>query len=156
VGSIGASDVAQMADVDLSPDGQRVAVHRTVNRNTDVWLIDATRGVPTRFTFDAAADWRPIWSTDGSRGGFASDRGGRYNLYWKLSSGGGADELLLESDQTKIPNDWSPDGRSLLFRQAQPQTPGFDLWVLPLSGDKTPFPFLMTPFDERDGQFSPD
>ncbi len=63
--------------------------------------------------------------------------------------------MLLESDQLKSPNDWSSDGRFLLFRSNDPQT-GFDLWVLPLSGDKRPFPFLKTSFAEREGQFSPD
>jgi Tol biopolymer transport system component len=63
--------------------------------------------------------------------------------------------LLLESDQTKLPNDWSSDGRFLLFISIDPQT-GYDLWVLPVSGDKKPVPFLKTPFEERDGQFSPD
>ena len=120
----------------------------------DVWLIDAARGVPTRFTFDAADDASPVWSPDGSRVVFASERKGVYNLYWKLSSGAGADEMLLESDQPKWPSDWSSDGRFLLFYSFDPQT-GFDLWVLPVSGDKKPFPFLKTPFEERDGQFSP-
>src|SRR5262249_3839448 len=69
--------------------------------------------------------------------------------------GAGTDELLLESDQTKAPADWSSDGRFLLFRSVDPQT-GFDLWILPASGDKKPFPFLKTPFEERNGQFSPD
>src|SRR5262249_13906893 len=67
----------------------------------------------------------------------------------------GTDELLLESDQNKVATDWSSDGRFLLFRSIDPQT-GWDLWVLPMSGDKKPFPFLKTPFEEREGQFSPD
>ena len=86
---------------------------------------------------------------------FTSNRNSIYNLYWKLSSGAGSDELLLESEQTKVPTDWSSDGRFMLFRTNDPQT-GHDLWVLPVSGDKKPFPFLKTPFEERDGQFFPD
>src|SRR5437879_3877443 len=66
-----------------------------------------------------------------------------------------SEPMNLESDQLKAPTDWSSDGRFLLFRNQDPQT-GFDLWVLPLSGDKKPFPFLKTPFEEREGQFSPD
>jgi len=108
-------------------------------------------GVPTRFTFDTAIDLRPVWSPDGSRVVFTSNRKGVNNLYWKLSSGTGADELLLESDQGKAATGWSFNGRFLLFRSNDPQT-GFDLWVLPVSGDKKPFPFLKTPFEERDGQ----
>ena len=153
--TIGAPDSAGLTFVELSPDGKHVAVSRTVNDNTDVWLSDASRGVPTRFTFDAAADTYPAWSPDGNRVVFASTRRGPFNLYWKLSSGAGADELLLESDQGKVPTDWSADGHFLLFRSNDPQT-GFDLWVLPLSGDKKPIPFVKTPFEERDGQFSPD
>jgi Tol biopolymer transport system component len=86
---------------------------------------------------------------------FASNRKGGLNLYWKLSSGAGADELLLESDQPKSPADWSSDGRFLLFSSVDPQT-GSDLWVLPVSGDKKPFSFLKTPFEEARGQFSSD
>ncbi len=155
VSPIGSPDNAGLNEVELSPDGKRVAVNRAVNGNVDVWLIDAARGVPTRFTYDAANDGISLWSSDGNRVVFQSNRKGVFNLYSKLSSGSGADELLLESDHSKAPSDWSPDGRFLLFRSIDPQT-GFDLWVLPVSGDKKPFPFLKTPFEERNGQFSPD
>src|SRR5262249_42114167 len=117
LGAIGAPDSAVLTDVELSPDGKRVAVSRTVNGNMDVWLIDAVRGVPTRFTFDAAFfDRQPVWSADGSHVVFASARKGPFSLYLKLSSGAGAEELLLGSHQIKAPTDWSPDGRFLLFR----------------------------------------
>jgi serine/threonine protein kinase/Tol biopolymer transport system component len=155
VGMVGAPDMASLTDVELSPDEKRVAVYRAADGNPDVWLIDVTRGVPTRFTYDPANDLRPLWSPDGNRIVFNSNRKGVYNLYWKLSSGTAVDELLLESDQNKLPTDWSSAARSLLFLSVDPQT-GFDLWVLPFSGDKKPFPFLKTPFEESEGQFSPD
>jgi dipeptidyl aminopeptidase/acylaminoacyl peptidase len=63
--------------------------------------------------------------------------------------------LLLETDHESSPSDWSNDRRFLLFRSRDPQT-GWDLWILPLSGDRKAFPFLQTQFDEREGQFSPD
>jgi serine/threonine protein kinase/Tol biopolymer transport system component len=154
-GSVGAPDSANLLDVALSPDGKRVAVGRTVAGNTDVWLVDADRGVPTRFTFDAANEIEPAWSPDGSRVVFQSNRSGAFDLYARASTSAGGDELLLQSDQGKAPNSWSADGRFLLFRSIDPKT-GMDLWVLPLSGDKKPFPFLKTPFEERDGEFSPD
>ena len=62
--------------MELSPDGKRVAVFRAVNGNRDIWLTDAARGVPTRFTFDAAYDSWPVWSPDGSRVVFQSNRKG--------------------------------------------------------------------------------
>ena len=154
VGTVGATDTAGLVSVEVSPDGRRVAVERRANGNQDVWLIDAVRGVPTRFTFDAAIDLWPLWSPDGSRIAFASNRRGVYNLYWKLSSGAGADELLVESDQAQGPTDWSSDGHFILLNRLNPQT-SWDLWVLPVSGGKKPFPFLTTPFQELNGQFSP-
>jgi len=69
---------------------------------------------------------------------FNSNRKGSgrvFNLYWKLSSGAGADELLQELDQSKVATDWSSNGRFLLLRSNDPQT-GFDLWTLQVSGDK--------------------
>jgi Tol biopolymer transport system component len=139
----------------ISPDGRRVAVSRTVQGNADVWLIDALRGVPSRFTFDAATDNFPIWSPDGSRIVFASTRKGPLDLFQKVSSGASGEELLLESSLEKAPLHWSPDGRFLLYGQVDPKT-GFDLRALPLFGDRKPFPFVNTRFNENDGQFSPD
>src|SRR5205085_2486790 len=123
--------------------------------NQDVWLIDVARGVRTRFTTDAWTDGRPLWSSDGSDVVFSSNRTGIYNLYRRRLSGPEAEEVLLPSEQNKIANDWSSDGRFLLFRSTDAQT-GNDLWALPVSGDRKPFPVLKTPFDEYNGQFSPD
>ena len=86
---------------------------------------------------------------------FGSVRAGARDLYVKASSGAGREERLLESSQVKYAQDWSPDGRFLLYQIADPQT-GNDLWVLPLDGDRKPWVFLKTPFAERNASFSPD
>ena len=62
---------------------------------------------------------------------------------------------MLDPNQPGGPSDWSSDRRFLLFNTREPVT-GIDQWVMPLSGDKKPFPFAKTPFEEKDGQFSPD
>jgi Tol biopolymer transport system component len=154
-GTLGAADENNLLVPELSPDARRVAVNRNVQGNTDVWLIDAAQGVPSRFTFDPARDAYPIWSPDGSRIVFASTRKGSDDLYQKPSNGAGNDELLLESSLNKFPQDWSPDGRFLLYMQMDPKT-GDDLWVLPLFGERKPFPYVNTSFNEANGQFSPD
>ena len=66
-------------------------------RNSDVWLLDATR--TTRFTFDASLDRFPVWSPDGNRIVFDSNRKGHRDLYLKPSNGSGNEELLLGSAQ---------------------------------------------------------
>ena len=84
------------------PDGRRVAVARTVQGNTDLWLLDGAR--TSRFTFDAAADDFPVWSPDGTRIVFRSTRTGPVDLYQKLTSGAGVEERLVASDQTQDPH----------------------------------------------------
>ncbi|HVH28254.1 MAG TPA: protein kinase [Vicinamibacterales bacterium] len=137
----------------LSPDGRRVVVSRVVPDNTDLWLLDGGR--TSRFTFDPAPDTHPVWSSDGTRIVFRSNRTGADDLYQKLASGAGAEERLLASDQVKTPESWSADGRFLLYRSIDPQT-NLDLWVVPMVGDRTPSVFLKTPFREGYGAFSPD
>ncbi len=153
LGTMGAPDENGLIAPSVSPDGRRVAVFRTVQGNTDIWLLDGTR--TSRFTFDAARETFPIWSPDGSRIAFESNRKGHRDLYQKPSSGAGAEELLVESPQDKIAIDWSADGRFILYFSFDPQT-GRDLWVLPMEGDRKPWVFLKTTFNERQGQFSAD
>ena len=138
----------------LSPDGRRVVVERTVQGNTDLWLLDRARAI--RYTFDAAPDRFPIWSPDGTRLVFHSNRTGLGDLYQKLtSSPTAAEEQLVASDRRKIPASWSADGRFLLYDSENPQTNG-DLWVVPMVGDRTPYVFLKTGFRVAYGAFSPD
>jgi len=143
----------------VSPDGTRVAAEMTgAQGNRDIWVFDASRGTSTRLTFDPARDDYPVWSPDGSRIAFASNRGGHYDLYVKASDGSGDDQLLLKTDRNKRPESWSRDGRYLLYIGDAPSKT-FDLWVLPLEGPegavRKPFPFLQTEFEEFAGQFSP-
>jgi Tol biopolymer transport system component len=153
LGTLGAPDENELIGPNLSPDGRRVVVFRTVQGNTDIWILDGAR--TTRLTFDAASELYPIWSADGTRIVFDSDRKGVRNLYQKSSDGAGNDQLLWESQQAKAALSASADGRFLLYRNQDPKT-GSDIWALPLDGDRKPVAFLSTPFDERSGVFSPD
>ncbi len=118
-------------------------------------MVDLMRGLQSRFTFNPATEDSPVWSPDGSRALFNFNPNGPADLYWKPSSGAGAAEVVLKSATLKQPTDWSRDGRFILYENLDPQTKS-DLWVLPLSGDKKPQPFLQTPFNETMGRFSPD
>jgi Tol biopolymer transport system component len=152
LGTLGEPDGTQFSP-SLSPDGRRVAVVRSVQGNTDTWLLDGARS--SRFTFDPALDLLPLWSPDGSQIVFTSNRAGVYDLYQKPSNGAGEETLLLSSDQTKAPNSLSADGRFLLYMSISPQT-RTDLWALPMTGEGDPFIVLQTPFAEGWAKFSPD
>jgi Tol biopolymer transport system component len=142
-------------DIVLSPDEKRVATQRIVSGNSDIWLLDLARGLPSRFTFDAATEDDPVWSPDGSTIVFSSTRNGRFDLYRKVSSGAGNEELLSKSEADKEGTDWSADGRFVLFDQAG-SNGGTDIWILPLFGDGKPYSLLQTPFGEYQAHFAPD
>jgi Tol biopolymer transport system component len=141
----------------LSPDGKQVAVTRrdSQTRTWDIYVIDLARGASSRLTFDPDEDRYPVWSPDGSRIAWEAKRDGAYQIYQKLASGVGQEELLRKADVFIAPTSWSADGRFLLYSQADPKT-GLDLLTLPLVGDRRPAPFWQTPFNEFSGRFSPD
>jgi eukaryotic-like serine/threonine-protein kinase len=146
-----------MSNVHLSPDGSQAMVVATDSQEAaNVWLFDVARGVRTPLTVSGRVS-ASIWSPDGRRVVFASG----LDLYQKLSSGEGPEELLLASDVRKMPESWSPDGRFLLYATAAaPRSISRwnnpDLWVLPLFGDGEPSSFIESPFFDAGSQFSPD
>jgi Tol biopolymer transport system component len=137
----------------MSPDERRLAVQRTDAGKTDIWLLDVERDAPVRFTTDPEADIAPLWSPRGDRLVFSSRRN-RFNLYEKAVGAPTATELLA-TEEAKSATDWSDDGRFILFRSLGSAT-GWDIWAMPMSGDRKPFAVARTKFEERDAQFSPD
>jgi eukaryotic-like serine/threonine-protein kinase len=155
VGVVGEPDANNMSNPELSPDGRSLAVQRTLQGNPDIWLMDLVRGSFTRFTFDGANDNYPVWSPDGTRIAFRSDRKG-IGLYVKPSSMASPEELLLETANTKVPQDWSKDGRFLLYYEVDPKT-ARDVWTLDMTGtERKARPVVNTPFEETVAQFSAD
>jgi eukaryotic-like serine/threonine-protein kinase len=150
---IGRTGPATAGEPRLSPDGKILAyvTGDPLRRIADIWLLNLSRGVQTRFTFGSPWNVMPIWSPDGSRIAYGAENG----LFVKDASGAGKEEPLLKSDLRAFPTDWSHDGRYLSYTifNSHGKT---DLWVLPLSGDRKPFPYLQTQFNEAEGFFSPD
>ena len=144
----------------LAPDEKRVAFSTSGNDNPDVWVLDSVRGVPSRLTFAPGIDDPPMWSPDGLRIVWASNRAGAFDLYVKSANGAGPEHLLVKmGTPTGWPEDWSRDGRFLLYQIPGANT-GQDLWIAPQpsadAGDRKPAPYLQTEFDEKHGRFSPD
>jgi eukaryotic-like serine/threonine-protein kinase len=139
----------------LSADNHRLAVsHRAEGESADVWLVDLGRGVPTRFTFDAGDDEAPVFSPDGTRVVFASNRTGVSDLYERSSGGAQEATLLYQSPNENRPWAFSPDGNVLLFDS--PTKSAGDIWSLPLEGEREAFPVVSTGFPAGYAVFSPD
>jgi len=137
----------------LSPDGRRLAVNIDEQEGSQVWLFDLSRETSTKFTFEGTTNLGPVWTPDGKRIAFSSNKEGPGTLYWQLADGGGL-ERLATGDYSQTPNSWSPDGQLLSFIETNPTTQR-DIWVLRLS-DRQAQPFLQTRFDEGGHRFSPD
>jgi Tol biopolymer transport system component len=148
----------------LSPDGTRLAFARS----GDIWVTDLLRSATTRITFDGATDNVPLWSPDGSAIMFVSNRGGVFDIYRTAANGSGEAELVFKSDRDKLLNDWSADGRFVLYQESHPQN-GWDLWSLSMSAGEggslrtrsaaappRPVKHFGSRFDEFAASFSPD
>ena len=113
-GTIGDADRNNLGNPRLSPDGRRVAVNRALQGNVDIWLMDSAR--TTRVTFDAALDFFPVWSPDGARMVFRSNRTDQIDLYEKRLSGAGVEERLVASESAQ-------DSSELVVRRSLPAVP---------------------------------
>ncbi len=145
----------------LSPDEKRLATDRLdpqTNRR-DIWVFDLARGTSTRLTFDPSEDFNSLWSPDGQRIAFTSERKGVRDIYHKLASGAGEDDLLFESGEGKSIEDWTRDGRFIIFNAPYGSNP--DVWALPVSPgasqtDRKPVLVVSGPGSQTAAQVSPD
>ena len=141
-------------EIALSPDGNRVASYQN-DGQFDVWILDLIRKSNARLTFDRLVERWPVWAHDGTYVAFAGSSGTvSGGIFRKRANGSGEPERLIEN-ATAAPQDWSADGRYLLYQVNDPKT-ATDLWVLPLEGDRKPFPFHVGPFNETQARFSAD
>ena len=141
----------------LSPDASRLAVTRMdlSSVSSSIWLDELARNTLTPLTSARVGDADPVWSPDGAHVAYASDRSGRTGLYQKAANGAGGEQLLLEPSGSRNLDDWSRDGRFLLYSQVDSKTRS-DLWLMPLAGDRKPTVYVNSEFNETHGQFSPD
>ena len=147
-----AAEPRQYTAVRISPDGTQLAAYDSNGPNTDIWVWHLLRQTLTRLTFDPAPDRHPLWSVDGSRIVFQSDRDGG-GLFWQAADGTGTAERLLETPSNPSAFGWSPDG-SLIFDESAPQIR--NIRILKMSGDRTATTLLGTEFSERRPSLSPD
>jgi Tol biopolymer transport system component len=144
----------------ISPDQKSVVFRTQSASGSDIWVWDIARGAPKRFTTDTSSNQAPSWSPKGDRILFGSSRGGGvFNLYQKVASGMGHDELVFENAEYKTPTQWSRDGRFIVYTEFDPKTRNRnDISVLPLEAgsERKPIPLLRSESDEEFGQLSPD
>jgi WD40 repeat protein len=161
----GSAEAWNSTTIALAADGSRVVSTRAAQQNIDIWLLDLGSGIGSRLTFDPVLENYGTWSPDGRQIVFSSNRGGKLDLFIRPADGSGDEQPLLVSEGDKASQDWSSDGRFLLYSTQHPKTRA-DLWALPIQGPVRkgqdpaaidrgkPFPVAQTEFEEGQGQFS--
>jgi serine/threonine-protein kinase len=141
----------------ISPDGTKLALNLRDEEN-DIWIWDFARETLTRLTFDPGQDRFPLWSPDGRRIAFSSQRDkSRGNPFWQAADGTGTVERLAESDRQVFPTAFSPDGtRLLVYGDAASNPDDDDVAVVQVPGEPRLMPLLKTTFGEQSAELSPD
>jgi serine/threonine-protein kinase len=101
----------------LSPDGRRVAVEVDEGGNSEVGIVDLERGTLSLVTQDPASDKSPVWTRDGERIVFSSDREGTLGLFTTTPDGTGRVERVAAFERMLVvePDGWSADASRLAF-----------------------------------------
>jgi Tol biopolymer transport system component len=140
-------------DVNLSPDGSRIAVNR--GDPADIWVYELTRGTSLRLTFDPRNEITPVWAPDGRSLAYSRvENEGQVSVMEVSASGGEPHQLLPPGDYAVT--DWSADGRYLLLRRGSLLVGPGDIYEVPLADLGHPRPLLETPFAEYHARFSHD
>jgi eukaryotic-like serine/threonine-protein kinase len=155
------AQLSLVSSLKISPDGTRVALSPEIDGNRDIWILDlAHNNAPRRLTFDKGYDSIPLWTRDGQRIAFSSNRNGNISVYWKAADGTGKDEPVAGSavPGTEIyPLSWSRDGKTLVLMESFPiaGVSDFGIGALAMEGDRKYRPLLKEKYHEFQPQISP-
>ena len=128
----------------ISPDDSRIAVgvYDSGTQTTQIWVGDVTRGVRTRLTSGPGSNGGPVWSPDGSKIAFQTDRKHQADVYIRPADGSGAEEGITDEDGQRIPTDWSKDGQIVFLDREAAGGRLEQLSVIPVASPRKPLTLL--------------
>ena len=147
----------QFIEPTLALDEKKLIIGMITSERVNLWTIDLARSTLSRLSNDPNSNhYGPVFSPDQSQVVYSS-RSPKlsFDLYMQSTSGTAQKKNLLEMPGAQFANDWSRDGRFILFENEDEKTM-YDLWYLPLFGDRKPQPYIQSEFNEGHGRFSPD
>ena len=111
----------------VSPDGSRVALDIRVRSNRDIWILTLDRLNLTRLTDGPTEDLLPVWSRDGQRVFFASDRTGNFDVYSQAADGASEPRVEFAGPGLQMTQSMTPDGTQLIVDEESSDTSVLDL-----------------------------
>jgi len=141
----------QIFDVEISPDGSKVAVRAQDGGDLDLWIHDIERSTKTRLTFADDIEGSPAWSPDGETITFCYPAYSPNVSLWNVAADGSGEPQRL------VPGGWesmSADGKWMVFERWNEGD--IDLWMWSVNGGGEPEPFLKTAAREQNVRLSPD
>ncbi|HTU17067.1 MAG TPA: S41 family peptidase [Gemmataceae bacterium] len=134
---------------DISPDGKLVAF----SYRGDIWIVETIGGTARAVTSHPAHDISPVFSPDGRKIAFSSNRHGGYDIYVVAAQGGRPTRLTMDS-ATEMVCGWSPDGNNILYASTRSATfpSHFELYIVPVAGGMSR---RITAAEGKEGVFSP-
>jgi len=141
----------------LSPDGERLLLlgPSPGGGGTDLYLVDLEKETSNRLTFADHEEYMAQWSPDGAQIVFTTELEGAANLQTITPDGSGSPQLLIEEEVEVQSYSWTPDGRHVIYGRLDAET-AWDIWALPIQGDRDPFPLVEGESSENFGVVSPD
>jgi serine/threonine-protein kinase len=137
----------------LTPDGRRLAVTKFENGDFQIWVHELGDERMTQLTFESS-NFDSRWTPDGNWLSFVSFRNGPYNIFHIPADRSRPEEALLTGPFDHNANSWSPDGNTLLFTVADPETRR-DVWLLSANDKVNPRPLIQTSANEQRADFHP-
>ena len=155
LGTLG--EPAPIRGMRISPDGLRAAVdiQNLKTGTSDIWVYDLGTGVPTRLHYDPTDEILPVWSGDGSKVFYRSDRHGPPDILEMTPGAPGSEKDVLVLPGVQQPEDATRDGATLTYTDAVGAA-FQNIWLLPLQSGAKPVAWRKPSWNETSPRFSPD
>ena len=140
----------------ISPDGKQILISRYQGK-ANLWIYGLDRGTFRRFTETEYETFWAIWTPDGEKIVFSSNRDGgtHMNLFMKRQDSSGPIDRLTSSNFNQHPKSWSKDGKYLIYIENVQTETGQDVFMIQMDGDSTPVPLLNSRHSETHPIVSP-
>jgi serine/threonine protein kinase/Tol biopolymer transport system component len=148
-------EILEPLQLNISPDGRRVAFTQPLNGTADVMAYDFATAKTRRVSTSPDYDELPIWSPDSTEVLYRGNTDGVMTLIRTRLDGSAPPVELMRGRDQLTPAGWSPDGRYILILENVPGR-GLEMMIFPADDPTKVTPLITGPGYDRSPVFSPD